>query len=111
LEETFHKIYFAKSVGFVDIAELADEDVELICHRTSMAKNEIKSICKHHHMMYLSKYTLQWKKCCDPFANHKKTVKTGLMSISLLQANKWALEKQGKNFDSLSEDLLSMFEC
>jgi len=42
-------------------------------------------------MMYLSKYNLQWNKCCDPFAKHKKTVKTGLVSISLLQANKWAL--------------------
>jgi len=40
LEETCHKIYFAKSVGFVDIAELADEDIELICRRTSMAKND-----------------------------------------------------------------------
>jgi len=59
----------------VDIAELADEDVELICRRTSMAENEIQSVCKHHHMMYLSKYNLQWKKCCDPFAKHKKLSK------------------------------------
>jgi len=28
LDETCLKIYFAKSVWFVDIAELADEDVE-----------------------------------------------------------------------------------
>jgi len=42
--EICHKIYFAESVGFVDIAVLADEDVELICCRTSMAKIEINSL-------------------------------------------------------------------
>ena len=61
LEETCHKIYFARSTGFVDIRDLSDEDVELICRRTLMARNEIKSICKHHHMTYLLKYYLQCK--------------------------------------------------
>jgi len=58
--------------------------------------------------MYLSQYNLQWKKCCDPLAKRKKTVKTGLVSISLLPANKWALSS-GKTLISLrSEDLARM---
>ena len=42
-------------------------------------------------MTYLLKYYSQCKKCCDPFAKHKKPVKAGLVSISLLQANRWVL--------------------
>ena len=95
LNEACHKSYFAKSTGFVDIGRLADEDVEPISRRTSVPQDELKSICKHHHMTFWSEYHLQWKKCFDPYAKHKKTVKTGLVSISLIQANKWpwVLEK------------------
>ena len=76
-------------------------DTTLLCANDSHFKvldttphrrtQRVKSICKHLHTMYLSKFKLQWKKFCDPFAKHKKTVKTGLVSILLLQANKWAL--------------------
>ena len=54
-----------------------------------MTKIQIHSICKHH-MMYLSKYHLQLKKCCDPLVKHIKP-KTGSVEISILQADRWAL--------------------
>ena len=56
LNEACHTTHFAKSTEFVDIGRLVDEDVELISRRTSVPQDELTSICKHHHMTFLSKY-------------------------------------------------------
>jgi len=56
-------------------------------------KSEIKSICKHHHMMYLAQNAISGgRNVVIHLQNIKKTVKTGLVSIFLLQVNKWALK-------------------
>jgi len=106
LEETCHKIYFAKSVGFVDIAKLADEDVELICHRTSMAKNRLR----------VSASITTWCTCQSTICSGRSVV-IHLQNIKKLWKQVWWAFlcfkqtngfKQWKNFDCRSEDLLSM---
>ena len=67
----------------------------------------VKSICKHHYMMYLSKYNLQWKKCYDPFAKHKKNCQNRFGEHFSASSEQMGF-KQWKNFDSRSEDLPSM---
>jgi len=91
MEETCHKIYFSESVGFVDIAELADEDVEVICRKTSMAKNEIRVSANITTCCTCQNTICSGRSVVIHLQNIKKTVKTGLVSISLLQANKSAL--------------------
>jgi hypothetical protein len=46
---------------------------------TEVEENE--NICFHHEQLFVSKYHLLHKTCCNPFKSNKKTVKRGLRQI------------------------------
>ena len=94
MRDACHKKYFAEKFRIIDIDELPATDLELISRRTSVPREEIKRICLHHHGLYLSKYSLWHKKCCDPFDKHRNPVRRSLRIITLDCADRWAKKVQ-----------------
>ena len=64
---------------------LSNKHVELICCRTTLLRDEIRSICKYRLMEYL----------CESYAMLKKPVKTGLEAFLCFKLTNghWAVKK------------------
>jgi hypothetical protein len=76
---------YTRRVGLYSYADLQNENKELLLMRRG-PKTEVQesaTICFHHEKLLLSKYSCSKKTCCNPFKNHKITVKTGLRQISI----------------------------
>ena len=70
-------------------------DLELLTRRTNLKKEQITTICAHHHQMLVVRYEGNQKSCCDPFVIHKKACKGSLRVITM----QTALEAETKDFN------------
>ena len=73
LNDKCHQLSYCKETGLLNFNDFDEDDKELLILRTQL--KEISTICLHHRKVYLEKYVVYQKKCCDPFSYHKKTVK------------------------------------
>jgi hypothetical protein len=74
-----------RRVGLYSNANLQNENKELLLMRCG-PKAEVEestAFCFHHEKLLLSEYHLFQRTYCNPFKNHKKTVKKGLRQISV----------------------------
>ena len=65
------------------VDSLEDGEIKILSLRTWIVDLTDKTICFHHKQTYLARYSHFQKKCCDPFAKHKKPLKSGLREITL----------------------------
>ena len=65
------------------VDSLEDGEIKILSLRTWIVDLTDKTICFHHKQTYLARYSHFQKKCCDPFAKHKKRLKSGLREITL----------------------------
>ena len=86
--ETCQSLFNVKEVGLISVDQLDTIDVKLIAYRTGLEEDKIQTICYHHKQTLLTDYEWLEKRCCNPFKNHKKHIKSGLKPISLKMADK-----------------------
>lgn len=84
--ETCHKIIHDKQVGLISVVQLDAMDGKLIAYRIGIDEDKMKKICYHHKEALLTRYEYFEKRCCNPFKNHKKTIKGDLRPISVEMA-------------------------
>ena len=67
-----------------DIDDLSLVEVELLKVRLSIHEFDlVKEVCKKHKNQLLRDYSVNFKKCEDPFKKHKTSVKTNLHEVTL----------------------------
>lgn len=63
---------------------LTTDQLQILEYRIKMNRSELVDICYHHKTHFLDKYELlHATKCCDPFKKHRKTVRKGLVRVTL----------------------------
>lgn len=74
----------------VSISEFSIHDQQLLLWRSGISYDdsmpEDVTVCLHHSEKQLRRFSLNEKKCCDPFNSHKTIVKRKLKIITLQQA-------------------------
>ena len=88
LKDGCDKKTFTRSVSQKTKNEFTEEDMNLIKRRASYIDADF-TICMHHEQLFLHKYGLNQKKCCDPMKKHKKSVKTSIREIALQEADSY----------------------
>ena len=78
LQEECHQKIFCRKTVLTALADLSNEDKELLYWRCEHSFSDVEhgTICDHHMKMYISHYGSQQKKCADPFLVHRKHVKS-----------------------------------
>jgi hypothetical protein len=63
--------------------KLSPNDSDLLSRRSNINIEQCNQLCKVHYDRFIRLYTVNQKKCCDPFKKHKKTIAKDLRTISL----------------------------
>ena len=68
----------------INIDDLSLAEMELLKVRSSIHEFDlVKEVCKKHKNQLLRDYSVNFKKCEDPFKKHKTSVKTNLHEVTL----------------------------
>lgn len=78
-----HKVSYTKKTRLINISNLDQAEVSLICLRSGVSVEVLKNICEHHKVFYLQKYEVHQTSCMDPYKSHKKKITKSLRKISL----------------------------
>ena len=73
-EEVCHKQTYIKEMGLINVEDIDIQDKQIIIKRSGI-QAIIETICFHHKYLLLNKYEFLQKTCCDPFQEHKKSIK------------------------------------
>lgn len=73
LDNPCYLLSYCSETGTYNFKDLDTDQQELLALRTGL--EDISHICIHHLKVYIDKYTLYQKKCCDPFSGHKRVIK------------------------------------
>ena len=67
-----HKTFYSRGkIGLLQASQLLKEDIELVIWRTGIHMKTFNTICLHHRVQYLDKFTILNPFCCDPFRHHE----------------------------------------
>jgi hypothetical protein len=69
------------------IEDIDSNDKKLLVKRTNMKKEQITSICTHHHDMLVVRYEGNQKSCCNPFLTHQKVCRGKNLYIYISLSN------------------------
>lgn len=64
-----------------EASRFSEKELRLIQRRSEVA-DQLESICLNHERQFLTFYEQKQTTCCDPFARHKRPVKTNLWTIN-----------------------------
>ena len=82
--EDCHKTSYTSKVALEEFSGLSDREKTTILLRSGLSEDAV-TICSHHKKVLLEKYELFQRKCCDPFAVHKKPFKGKVKNIVYLE--------------------------
>src|SRR5205809_7802219 len=84
-----HRVVYTRSTGLKNISEFSISDSALLLRRSGFTgPSVLTTVCKHHEQIFLHKYSLLQKSCCDPYSLHPNSVrKKSLRSVDLEQAD------------------------
>ena len=69
---------------------LTEEEKTIVFLRT---RHSVTSLCDTHRKRYIKMYSLNQKKCCDPFERHKdKLITRSLSAITLAMAQRYSTD-------------------
>ena len=67
-----HKTFHTRGkIVLIQANELSKEDVELVIWRAGIHMKSFNTICLHHRIQCLNKFTILNPFCCDPFRLHE----------------------------------------
>ena len=84
-----HKKSFTKNLGLIFIENLNETEKECLLWRSNLrrlyaSQNSNLTVCHHHKLLFLSKFTRKQMPCCDLFGLHESGSKAkGVATISL----------------------------
>src|SRR5882757_950974 len=84
-----HKTTYCRNSRFMLLSELSSTDYHLLQRRIrfNIELGQTSNICTHHKKVFLDRYEDLQKKCCDPFSDHKKTIRGKLIAINIETAD------------------------
>lgn len=84
LGDDCHKLVYCRRSSLTPFSVLSEENQKLVALRCNLPlDSELVSLCRHHEFMYLKKYPLLQKQCCDLFSLHKKRIRKKLHIVTL----------------------------
>ncbi|KAL7303635.1 hypothetical protein TKK_0003781 [Trichogramma kaykai] len=97
VKDECHKDIYRAHQSTHKVSSLPEEEMKLLYLRVpGLQEIEEKSICDYHYRKYITYYSANYSKCCDPWKNHRKNVTQYLRIINLDFAEK---VKQACNID------------
>lgn len=81
-----HSKSFIRKCGLTKRSDIPETDHELILRRTSFTiPDSTTTLCLHHEKVFLGKYYLLQKVCCEPFSLHPESSKRKSLQTTDLQ--------------------------
>ena len=100
-----HKKSFTKKLGLIFIESLTETEKECLLWRSNLrrldaSQNSNPTVCHHHKLLFLSKFTRKQMPCCDLFGLHESGSKAKGVAIISVEAaknleNKYSAVKPG----------------
>lgn len=85
-----HKLSFTRKTGLELIEDLGSEEKECLLWRSKIRElvisEEISTVCYHHKLIFLAKFTRKNMSCCNLFRIHNGKFVKGISTISLQNA-------------------------
>ena len=71
LNKECHAQTYVQKKSLNKVSNLSDVDKELIAWRSGIELDNSFTICRHHEIFLLKKYSTFQTTCCDPFNSHQ----------------------------------------